>query len=54
VRPERRAAFRDHHVALGIVLPDLARDLQQRVAGALATMCDLDMRVDISVDEIDE
>jgi uncharacterized alkaline shock family protein YloU len=38
----------------GVVLPDLARDVQQRVAGALATMCDLDMRVDISVDEIDE
>ena len=38
----------------GVVLPDLARDVQQRVAGALATMCELDMRVDISVDEIDE
>jgi uncharacterized alkaline shock family protein YloU len=36
----------------GVVLPDLARDVQQRVADALATMCDLDMRVDISVDEI--
>jgi len=28
--------------------------VQQRVAGALATMCDLNMRVDISLDEIDE
>jgi uncharacterized alkaline shock family protein YloU len=37
----------------GIVLPDLARDVQQRVAEALATMCDLDIRVDISVDEIE-
>ena len=36
----------------GVVLPDLARDVQQRVADALATMCDLDMRVDITVDEI--
>jgi len=38
----------------GVVLPDLARDVQQRVAEALATMCDLNMRVDISLDEIDE
>ena len=38
----------------GVVLPDLARDVQQRVADALATMCDLNMRVDISLDEIDE
>ena len=38
----------------GVVLPDVARDVQQRVAEALATMCDLNMRVDISLDEIDE
>ena len=38
----------------GAVLPELARDVQQRVADALATMCDLNMRVDISLDEIDE
>jgi uncharacterized alkaline shock family protein YloU len=38
----------------GVVLSDLARDVQQRVAEALATMCDLNMRVDISLDEIDE
>jgi uncharacterized alkaline shock family protein YloU len=38
----------------GIVLPDLARDVQERVAEALATMCLLDVEtVDVSVEEVE-
>ena len=37
----------------GAVLPDLARDVQERVAAALASMCGLRASVDVSVDELD-
>ena len=37
----------------GAVLPDLARDVQERVAAALASMCGLTASVDVSVDELD-
>jgi uncharacterized alkaline shock family protein YloU len=42
-------------VAYGKVLPDVARDVQARVASALAGMCGLDVAaVDVSVEELDE
>jgi uncharacterized alkaline shock family protein YloU len=38
----------------GIVLPELARDVQARVAEALTTMCRVEVKaVDISVEEIE-
>jgi uncharacterized alkaline shock family protein YloU len=38
----------------GIVLPDLARDVQERVADALATMVELEVQgVDVSVEELE-
>ena len=38
----------------GLVLPDLARDVQERVAEALAKMCSLEVEaVDVSVEEIE-
>jgi uncharacterized alkaline shock family protein YloU len=41
-------------VRYGIVLPDLARDVQQRVADALATMVDLEVQsVDVSIEELE-
>jgi len=40
-------------VAYGRVLPDIARDVQQRVADALGTMCGVTVAaVDISVEEL--
>jgi uncharacterized alkaline shock family protein YloU len=42
-------------VRYGIVLPDLARDVQERVAEALATMVDLDVEaVDVSIEELED
>ena len=42
-------------VRYGIVLPDLARDVQQRVADALSAMVDLDVEaVDVSIEELEE
>jgi uncharacterized alkaline shock family protein YloU len=39
---------------LGVVLPELAREVQERVAGALEGMCGLVVdSVDVSVDELD-
>jgi uncharacterized alkaline shock family protein YloU len=39
----------------GIVLPDLARDVQRRVADALSAMVDLDVEaVDVSIEELEE
>lgn len=39
----------------GTVLPDLARDVQERVSSALATMVELDVEaVDVSVEELEE
>ena len=41
-------------VAYGHVLPDVARDVQQRVADALRQMCGLTVdAVDVSVEELD-
>ena len=41
-------------VRYGIVLPDLARDVQARVAEALSTMVDLDVEaVDVSIEELE-
>jgi uncharacterized alkaline shock family protein YloU len=38
----------------GIVLPELARDVQQRVSEALTTMCGVDVQaVDVSVEEVE-
>jgi uncharacterized alkaline shock family protein YloU len=38
----------------GIVLPELARDVQERVAEALTTMCRVDVTaVDVSVEEVE-
>ena len=37
----------------GVVLPDLGRAVQERVAGALAATCDLDVaRVDVAIEEV--
>ena len=41
-------------VRYGIVLPDLARDVQQRVADALEAMVELDVEaVDVSIEELE-
>jgi len=41
-------------VRYGVVLPDLARDVQAQVADALATMVDLDVEaVDVSIEELE-
>ena len=38
----------------GVVLPELARDVQGRVAEALTTMCRVDVEaVDVSVEEVE-
>lgn len=38
----------------GVVLPDLARDVQERVADALATMCGVEVdAVDVSVEAVE-
>ena len=38
----------------GVVLPDLARDVQERVAEALTAMVDLDVAaVDVSIEELE-
>ena len=40
-------------VAYGHVLPDVARDVQARVADALGTMCGVNVRsVDVNVEEV--
>jgi uncharacterized alkaline shock family protein YloU len=41
-------------VAYGKVLPEVARDVQERVAAALGTMCDVTVSaVNVSVEELD-
>ena len=41
-------------VRYGLVLPELARSVQERVAGALGTMCGLDVEaIDVAVEELD-
>jgi uncharacterized alkaline shock family protein YloU len=39
--------------AYGTVLPETARDVQAHVVDALATMCELEVAVDVSVDEVE-
>jgi uncharacterized alkaline shock family protein YloU len=41
-------------VRSGLVLPDVAGEVQQRVGESLRTMCGLDASVDVSVEELDE
>ena len=58
VRRRRGLEVKDGHVSLavaapyGAVLPDLARDVQVRVVEALATMCDMQVSVDVSIEEL--
>jgi uncharacterized alkaline shock family protein YloU len=59
VRVRRRGvAFEDGRVAIslavsyGMVLPQLASEVQDRVAEALSSMCELQLEVDVSVDEL--
>jgi uncharacterized alkaline shock family protein YloU len=41
-------------VAYGHVVPDVARAVQERVADALATMCEVEVdAVDVAVEELD-
>ena len=60
VRRRRGVEPQDGRVTLslaaryGTVLPDLARDVQTRVAEALSAMCDLRVSVDVSIEELDE
>jgi uncharacterized alkaline shock family protein YloU len=37
----------------GTELPEIARDVQARVADALAAMCELEVAVDVTVDEVE-
>ncbi len=42
-------------VAYGLVVPDVAREVQERVADALRGICGLEsVAVDVSVEELDE
>jgi uncharacterized alkaline shock family protein YloU len=56
---KRGVALEDERVELsiaarhGVVLPDAAREVQERVADAFSRMCGLAMAVDVSVDEIE-
>ena len=59
-RLEIDVADRRAHVRLelsaryGVVLPRLAREVQERVAGALATMCGVEVEaVDVSVEAVE-
>jgi uncharacterized alkaline shock family protein YloU len=41
-------------VVYGLVLPDVAREVQERVAAALGTMCGVQVTaVDVSIEELD-
>ena len=56
VRLEDGRAHVDLELAVryGIVLPDLARDVQEGVSEALSTMVDLDVEaVDVSIEELE-
>ena len=63
-RPRRRLDVRiddgrarvelDLSVRYGVVLPELARDVQGRIAAALQTMCGLEVEaVDVSIEELE-
>ncbi len=40
-------------VEYGLVLPDVAEDVQARVTDALRRMCEVDAVVDVSIEELD-
>ena len=40
-------------VRVGLVVPDVAHEVQRRVAESLRTMCGLEAAVDVAVEEID-
>lgn len=40
-------------VEYGLVLPDVAQDVQARVADALRAMCEVDAAVDVSIEELE-
>jgi uncharacterized alkaline shock family protein YloU len=58
VRKRRGVQPHDGRVTLwlaaryGTILPELAQDVQRSVAGALRTMCDLDVAVDVTIEEL--
>jgi uncharacterized alkaline shock family protein YloU len=60
VRRRKGVEPQDGHVSLslaaryGTTIPEGARDVQQQVRDALMSMCELDVAVDVSVDEVDE
>jgi uncharacterized alkaline shock family protein YloU len=51
---ERARVTLELAVRSGLVLPDVAGEVQQRVGESLRTMCGLDASVDVSVEELDE
>ena len=59
VRRRKGAEPQDGRVSLslathyGTVLPETARDVQARVADALSAMCELEVAVDVTVDEVE-
>ena len=59
VRKRRGLEPHDGRIALslavpyGTVLPKTARDVQARVVDALQTMCELEVAVDVSFDEVE-
>ncbi len=58
VRKRRGVQPHDGRVTLwlaaryGAILPELARDVQQHVADALRSMCDLDVKIDVTIEEL--
>lgn len=62
-RPRRKVAVEIGHgrahvdvelaVEYGLVLPNVAHDVQARVADALRTMCGVDAAVDLSIEELE-
>ena len=55
VRDGRAAVELELAARFGAVLPELARDVQQRIADALATMCGLGVTsIDVSIEELEE
>jgi uncharacterized alkaline shock family protein YloU len=59
VRKRRGVQPQDGRVTLwlaaryGTILPELAREVQERVAEALRQMCGLDVHVDVTIEELD-
>jgi uncharacterized alkaline shock family protein YloU len=51
----RAAVSLELAVRHGVVLPELAHQVQERVASALQTMCGVDVeRVDLAIEEVEE